>query len=377
MAHCIEQDDKMVFVGETPWHGIGEQVSPDLTPEEMMTAANLDWRVIEYKLGIQSQKPGMQDHYRGIGDGWKALVRSTDGKILDVVTQDYQTHQNQQICELARQVFDAGEMTMETAGSLEGGRVIWFLAKMNASFTLPGSTDETCMYTLFSTGHKSGFATQLDLTAIRTVCKNTMRMARGENGNGGDGAKYGRFRLIHSAKWTDGHRDRAVEVAKAGRKALEVYRVKAEYLSQAKWDAEITRAFCCELLAPQFYAEALKRTELPLKSITETKDKGFSLDQVLQRSSIYLNSDVFERDGKQIKVTRPAERVMELISTQPGAEQFSGTAWQVMNAVTYYVDHERGRTRDSALNSAWFGEGANLKQSALDLALKYTEVLYA
>jgi len=52
-------------------------------------------------------------------------------------------------------------------------------------------------------------------------------------------------------------------------------------------------------------------------------------------------------------------------------------AWQAMNAVTYYVDHERGRTRDSALNSAWFGEGANLKQSALDLALKYTEVLYA
>jgi phage/plasmid-like protein (TIGR03299 family) len=376
MAHCIEHDDSVVYVGETPWHGIGEQVSADLTPEQMMTAAHLDWRVCEYSLGIQSQKQGMSEVYRPIGDGWKALVRSTDGKILDVVTQDYQSHQNQQICELARQVFDAGGMTMETAGSLEGGRVIWFLAKLDAEFTLPNSTDTTTMYTLFSTGHKSGFATQLDLTAIRTVCKNTMRMARGENGKGGDGAKYGRFRLIHSARWTPEHAARAVEVAKAGRDALEAYRVKAEMLAGCKWDNEVTRAFCCELLAPQFFQEALQRSDFKLESLADAPKQNYSLDQVLQRSSVYLNSDVLTKDGKDIKVTRPANRVMELISTQPGADQ-SGSAWQAMNAVTYYVDHERGRTRDSALNSAWFGEGAQLKQNALDLAIAYSEAIYA
>jgi hypothetical protein len=182
---------------------------------------------------------------------------------------------------------------------------------------------------------------------------------------------------VHSAKFTDVARERAIEVAKAGREALEQYRVKAELLSGCKWDNEVTRAFCCELLAPKFFAEALKKTELPVTSLVSARDKGYSLDEVLQRSRIYLNDDSIDVDGKQVKVTRPAERVMELISTQPGAEMFPGSAWQAYNAVTYYVDHERGRTRDSALNSAWFGEGAQLKQSALDLALAYTEAIYA
>jgi phage/plasmid-like protein (TIGR03299 family) len=377
MAHCIEADDHVVFTGETPWHGIGEQVAGSLTPEEIMGAAKLDWRVTEYELGLKGQKPGMEFTYRPVGSAFKGLVRSTDGKLLDIVSEDYQTHQNSEICGLAREVFDAGGMTMETAGSLEGGRVIWFLGKMDAEFTLPGSNDTTTMYTLFSTGHKSGFATQLDLTTIRAVCKNTVRAIRGEQGKGGDGAKYGRFRLVHSTKFGPEAQRRAVEVAKAGREALEQYRVKAELLSTSKWDNEITRAFCCELLAPKFFAEALKRTELPVNSLMDAREKGFSLDEVLQRSSIYLNSDSLDVDGKQVKVTRGAERVMELVSTQPGAEMFQGSAWQAYNAVTYYVDHERGRTRDSALNSAWFGEGAGLKQNALDLAMAYTEAIYA
>jgi phage/plasmid-like protein (TIGR03299 family) len=56
-----------------------------------------------------------------------------------------------------------------------------------------------------------------------------------------------------------------------------------------------------------------------------------------------------------------------------GAELASsqGTAWGLLNAVTQYVDHERrARTQDSRINSAWFGQGAALKQRALDQALQ-------
>jgi phage/plasmid-like protein (TIGR03299 family) len=378
MAHRIEADDTVVFVGETPWHGIGEQVDENLTPDEMMCAAHLDWRVIEYELGLKSQKIGNEGQYRSVGNGWKGLVRSTDGKLLDIVTDDYHTHQNSEIFATCKQFFDAGNMTMETAGSLEGGRVIWALAKLDASFTLPGSVDKTTMYVLFSTGHKSGFATQADLTAIRAVCANTIRAARGTNGEGGDGAKYGRFRLIHSAKFTQAHVNQAVRVMQAGVAALEIYRQKAERLASARWDNEITRAFCCELLAPQFFTEALKRTEFPLKSLTEAPKQGFSLDQVLQRSAHYLNSDILtdQRGETVAKVTRSAKKVMELVNAQPGADMFPNSAWNAFNAVTYYVDHDRGRTRDSGLNSAWYGEGAKVKQDALDLALAYTEALY-
>ena len=48
----------------------------------------------------------------------------------------------------------------------------------------------------------------------------------------------------------------------------------------------------------------------------------------------------------------------------------SGTAWGLVNAMTEYVDHHRrARTQDNRLDSAWFGQGAQLKQKALTQAL--------
>ena len=45
-------------------------------------------------------------------------------------------------------------------------------------------------------------------------------------------------------------------------------------------------------------------------------------------------------------------------------------AWGLLCAVTEYVDHEkRARSDEYRLDSAWFGQGALLKQRALDEAL--------
>ena len=42
MAHEIET---MAWAGDVPWHGLGIEVTPDLTPVQMMQAAELDWTV--------------------------------------------------------------------------------------------------------------------------------------------------------------------------------------------------------------------------------------------------------------------------------------------------------------------------------------------
>ena len=48
-----------------------------------------------------------------------------------------------------------------------------------------------------------------------------------------------------------------------------------------------------------------------------------------------------------------------------------GTAWGLLCAVTEFVDHERrARSQEYRLDSAWFGQGANLKQRALEQALQ-------
>ncbi len=52
-------------------------------------------------------------------------------------------------------------------------------------------------------------------------------------------------------------------------------------------------------------------------------------------------------------------------------ESANGTAWGLLNAVTEYVDHERrARSNEYRMDSAWFGQGAQIKQRALDAALQ-------
>ena len=62
---------------------------------------------------------------------------------------------------------------------------------------------------------------------------------------------------------------------------------------------------------------------------------------------------------------------IEAFSQAPGQELQSAnmTAWGLLNAVTYIIDHHLGTNRDSRLRQAWFGSNAKLKKRALDLAL--------
>jgi hypothetical protein len=47
-----------------------------------------------------------------------------------------------------------------------------------------------------------------------------------------------------------------------------------------------------------------------------------------------------------------------------------GTAFGLLNSITEFVDHERRALNpDNRLDSAWFGQGAAIKQKALDEAL--------
>jgi len=49
-------------------------------------------------------------------------------------------------------------------------------------------------------------------------------------------------------------------------------------------------------------------------------------------------------------------------------EQFKRSYWTLYNSVTEYLDHERG-TDAGRLKSQWFGNGAQVSQKALALAL--------
>src|SRR5690606_10854332 len=63
--------------------------------------------------------------------------------------------------------------------------------------------------------------------------------------------------------------------------------------------------------------------------------------------------------------------VVPLFEGGRGAELSRGTLWGAYNAVTEYITHERGRSDDARVESAWFGEGARLARRALDVALEF------
>ena len=69
-----------------------------------------------------------------------------------------------------------------------------------------------------------------------------------------------------------------------------------------------------------------------------------------------------------ISESRAYKRVLQLFNgASIGHDMAGATRWGMLNAVTQLVDHERGRSDNTRLESAWFGTGSALKNRALEL----------
>jgi len=102
--------------------------------------------------------------------------------------------------------------------------------------------------------------------------------------------------------------------------------------------------------------------------------KELSNRKVNTKEARQFISSVFSTPTSPDANQRAMKRVEELYHGHGhGAllESSKDTAYGLLNAVTEYVDHERrARSNDFRLDSAWFGQGANLKQHALSQALE-------
>ena len=113
MSHEVES---MAWAHEVPWHGLGNRVEGNVTCDEMLVAAGLDWTVeqIPCFIEIDGQKVAVER---------KALVRSSDKKILTVTGNNWRPFQNKDAMNFFRDWAAVGGCTLETAGSLHGGKV--------------------------------------------------------------------------------------------------------------------------------------------------------------------------------------------------------------------------------------------------------------
>ena len=312
MAHEIEMVDgvaQMAYAGELPWHGLGTQVSDDISTDGMMEAAGLDWSVTKQPMYYMDDLGEM-----GEVPGKSALVRSSDNKVMDIVGQDWNPVQNAEAFEFFREFVDSGDMKMHTAGSLKDGKMVWALAKVNDGFTIKTAQGEDSVesYLLFSNPHQYGKSIDVRFTPIRVVCNNTLTLSLNQNVD-----QY--VRMGHQRPF---NAEDAMATLGMAHKKLETYKEAAEYLCQ--------KSYTSEQMVDYF-------------------------NQVFPSAS--------DRDSNKSRVAQ------EVMHTQAGANLGEGTFWQLFNTVTYMTDHTLGRNSDTRLQSSWYGQNQNVKKKALELAV--------
>jgi len=317
MAHEVEMIDgvaQMAYAGDKPWHGLGVEVSNDLTPAQMMRKAGLDWTVSKVDSFVEV------DNQR-IPTGQQSLVRSSDNKILTNVGGDWNPVQNSEAFEFFSEYVLAGDMEMNTAGSLKGGSNVFALAKVKDSFTILGE-DQVDSYLLFSNPHQYGKAIDVRFTPIRVVCSNTLTFSL-------NSASKNFVKLNHRSVFDA---DQVKETLGIAHDKFSQYKEMAEFLS--------TRRFTAESLV-QFYNDVFPYTHK-------------------------------ESEVKTVKdLSKTARDAYEVLETQPGANFGEGTWWQALNSVTYLTDHKLGRNADTRMQSAWFGVNQSRKIKAANKAVEY------
>ena len=162
MAAMVET---MFSVREKPWHGLGEIIQDAPTSEDALRLAGLDWQV--------KQEPVYTDTGEVI-PGYKANIRDRDRRVLGVVTDRYKIIQNQEAFAFTDALLGKG-VRYETAGSLQGGRRVWLLARLPKEYIISG--EQVSPYMVFSNTHDGSGAVKVALTPVRVVCCNTLNLA--------------------------------------------------------------------------------------------------------------------------------------------------------------------------------------------------------
>lgn len=332
MAHMIDETTgraAMAYTGAVPWHGLGQALTPGASIEEWTRQAGLGYSVLESPVLYSSLASTELQRW----PDRKVLHRSDTGAPLAVVSDGYRVVQPGEIMEFFRELVELGGFQLETAGALSEGRRVWALASVGDAAPVV-DRDLVKPYLLLGTSYDGTMATVAKFTAIRVVCNNTITAAVGGYSNGrpikGEGETDKGFlksavRVLHSAAF-DAQAVRLQLGIVAG--AFESFLVQSRQLAGQAMTAEEADAFVAELLQP------------------------------------------WRQGAGDIRGSRAYKRVMALFNG--GAigshiDGVQGTRWGMLNAVTELVDHERGRSNNTRMESAWFGTGAAIKAGAVEL----------
>jgi len=311
----------MAYVGDVPWHGFGKNLPQGATIEVWIKEAQLDWQILResVRYRFRNELLTMPDRH--------VLLRSDNGHPLSVVSDDYKIVQPKEVVEFYRDLVKDSDFTLETAGALDEGRKVWALARsIHTGFANPkANEDEMNGFLLLATSCDKTLATTAAFTSIRVVCQNTLQFAM-EEIKGQPPTKC--IKVPHNHRFVENEVKTKLGLINT---AWETFIRKVNHLTQIPIDDSKAKEFFEQLF------------------LDPKSNKRLTNKAVLEIQSLYSSfNNVYGQDLQTAK----------------------GTAWGLVNAVTYYVDHDRkSSNQGTRLDSAWFGSGAQLKEKAWNAAI--------
>lgn len=317
MTHEIET---MAYAADTPWHGLGKKLSEKQPIEVWAQQAGMNWEILrspaQFVVGQRDHEIG---ELKNVAER-NVLYRSDTKAALSIVSDRYNIVQPREILEFYRDLTEVSGFELETAGVLKEGKKLWALARTGQSATFKGK-DITNGYLLLATACDGSMATTAQFTSIRVVCINTLAIAL-------NGSSAGVIKVPHST-------------------AFDPQAVKQQLgISVTAWDDFIYN------LKTLSYRK-VKHTEAKRFIADVFNDPRKESPPNANDRSIATVTQLFEGKGRGSEL-----------------ESAKGTAFGLLNSVTEFIDHERrARSINHRLDSAWFGQGATLKQRALEQGL--------
>lgn len=320
MAHMIDTTSigRASYAStQREWHGLGELMTPGATIEQWQEAAGMAYKVERAFVRYATGRNQAEAQMRKIDDK-VVLFRGDTGAALGIVSDGYKIVQPRQVLEFFREWADMGGLQIESAGVLFDGKRYFATAKLADGVCVDGN-DKVVPYALLSTSADGSLATECRWTTVRTVCNNTLTMAR-------KGAAC--HKVSHRSVWNPKDARAAVEAA---HEEFGAFMAAARTLANMRVTSK-------------------QAEDLTAKLLTTAARK----EDAARESSAFI-------------------RVMSLFSgAGKGAmmDTARGTAWGWLNAVTDYVDHDaRARSDEHRAAAAQWGEGDKLKAKALDLLI--------
>ena len=311
MSHEVE---KMVFAGATPWHGLGTEIDDATTFWDAFKMAGLDWEVQTEPL------------FRGDGSEVKAQasVRQSDNRVLGVVGPRWTPLQNRDAFEVFERLVDSGDLKLHTAGSLRQGERVWVLCQLNLDNSEIVKGDEISKVALLSNGHDGKLAVHFGFTPIRVVCANTEAMARGCKSSNLIRVRHHQFVKENVEKLRD-------------------------VMNLANQEFEATAEQYRFLASRQINAKDLEKYVKVVFGVEKKSDE----DIKTRTKNILQSVETLFTTGKG--------------NDLPGV---NGTYWAAYNAVTEYLNYDRGRNNANRMDSLWFGQNKQMSADALETALE-------